>query len=355
MNSLAVLRTERDGVEFFTIAATGESGMSQSGLARACGVSQPSISELVAKLNPIGKISSKELKASTSKGFGSIVRSPQALIGKAPSKWLQACIGKDFTLIGSYSDSDIKTRNVTVYNAEFCAAVIKHYAYSGSETAQDFDFSLGVIGLTSYIQSKTGWLPEEFKAAPKEHDKLDQFLSLAWEWDRGVMMMVDWDSYYTDLTEDWSFAEERGVLVEIKVESYEVDMSDSWTFFDAVVFSGFNVEEFIQFHDETKQLGLKKQSKDEQVNLFFERNPEIKKRQKPYAEKVQKMLSGAKNPQMFKMLFVNAFGSHYDSIYCELENSADDLRAYRLGCADQKEYAEPRFIYCPEYMEGWNA
>ena len=71
-----------------------------------------------------------------------------------------------------------------IYTAEFCAAVIKHYAYSGSETAQDFDFSLGVIGLTSYIQSQTGWLPEEFRAAPKEHDKLDRFLSLAWEWDR---------------------------------------------------------------------------------------------------------------------------------------------------------------------------
>jgi hypothetical protein len=357
MNNIAVLRTERDGVEFFTVVATGESGMSQSGLARACGVSQPSISELVAKLNPIGKQPSKKLKPSTSKGFGSIVRSPQTLIGKAPSKWLQPCIGKDFTLIGSYSDSDIKTRNVTVYTAEFCAAVIKHYAYSGSETAQDFDYSLGVIGLTSYIQSQTGWLPEEFKAAPKEHDKLDRFLGLAWEWDRGVMMAVDWGSYYADMTEDWSFFEELGVSVPIKLENYEIDMSESWTFFDAVVFSGFTPEEFIKFEDETKQLGLQKHSKNEQVKLFFERNPGIKERQKPYTEAVEAMLKLPKIPKLFRINFLKKYGCEPDELYSQLEDSASALRSYRIGYADRTQYADPRYPYScdPDYMEGWNA
>ena len=33
-----ITRVERDGVEFFTIDETGESGMSESGVARLCGV-----------------------------------------------------------------------------------------------------------------------------------------------------------------------------------------------------------------------------------------------------------------------------------------------------------------------------
>ncbi|NKB17286.1 MAG: hypothetical protein HC770_02850, partial [Pseudanabaena sp. CRU_2_10] len=42
-----ITRVERDGVEFFTINATGESGMSESGLARLCGVTQQAISKLL--------------------------------------------------------------------------------------------------------------------------------------------------------------------------------------------------------------------------------------------------------------------------------------------------------------------
>jgi transcriptional regulator with XRE-family HTH domain len=350
MTSLTVLRTERDGVEFFTVVATGESGMSQSGLARACGVSRQALIKIEQAL--VTKSSLKTPKPSTGKGF--------APVTKAPSKWLQPFAGKDLTLMRDYSNSDGKTRNVTIYTAEFCAAVIKHYAYSGSKAAQDFDSSLGVIGLTSYIQSQTGWLPEEFKAAPKEHDKLDQYLSLALEWDRGVMMVVDWDSYYADLADladNSSFYEEQGVSIPIKLENYEVDMSDSWTFFDAVVFSGFTPEEFIKFQDETKELGFQKHSKNEQVKLFFERNSEIAERQKPYTEKVQRMLSKNKNPQLFKTLFVKAFGSHYDTIYCELECSASALRFYKRGYADRTQYADPRYPYSrdPDYMEGWNA
>jgi hypothetical protein len=220
---------------------------------------------------------------------------------------------------------------VTIYTAEFCAAVIKHYAYSGSETAQDFDFSLGVIGLTSYIQSQTGWLPEEFKAAPKEHDKLDQFLGLAMEWDRGPMMVVDWDG--------------------------EVDMSDSWTFFDAVVFSGFTPEEFIVFEDETRELGLQKHSKSEQVKLFFNRNPEIQERQKPYTERIERILRLPKNSQLFQMTFFEEYGCNLDSLYLKVETSASALRLYRLGYADRTQYADPRYPYSrdSDYMEGWNA
>ncbi|NKB16929.1 MAG: hypothetical protein HC770_00405 [Pseudanabaena sp. CRU_2_10] len=42
-----ITRVERDGVEFFTINATGESGMSESGLARLCGVTHQAINKLL--------------------------------------------------------------------------------------------------------------------------------------------------------------------------------------------------------------------------------------------------------------------------------------------------------------------
>ena len=42
-----ITRVERDGVEFFTIDETGESGMSESGLARLCGVTRVAVNKVV--------------------------------------------------------------------------------------------------------------------------------------------------------------------------------------------------------------------------------------------------------------------------------------------------------------------
>jgi lysophospholipase L1-like esterase len=309
MNNATVLRTESNGVEYFTIVATGESGMSQTGLARACGVSQPSLSELVAKLNPTGKTSSKTSKPSTNKGLNptgktsSKTSKPAAAKGfnpktKAPSEWLEPFMGKNVNLSANYEKNG---GAVKVYTAEFCAATIKHYAYSGSKTAQQFDSGLGVIGLTSYIQSQAGWLPEQFKAAPEAHKKLNEFLSLASEWDRGVMLVVD-------------------------EEGYEVDMSDSWTFFDEVVFAGFSVDEFIKFEDETRQLGLRSQPKSEQIKLFFERNPDIQERQQPYTDKVQKMLKQVKNPKLFYSAYFEEYGCEPGDFYLQLMRDAIETR-----------------------------
>src|SRR4028118_1096834 len=133
MNNITVLRTERDGVEFFTVVATGESGMSQRGLARAAGVSHTAIQKLESTLatrtpqktlnstsgkglNPATKTSQKTLKPSSGKGFNPVT--------KAPSEWLQPFVGKDLNLSGDYEKNG---GTVKVYTAEFCAAVIKHY------------------------------------------------------------------------------------------------------------------------------------------------------------------------------------------------------------------------------------
>ena len=45
-----IIRVEEDGVEFFTVATTGESGMSYSGLAKLCGIDKTTISRLIDNL-----------------------------------------------------------------------------------------------------------------------------------------------------------------------------------------------------------------------------------------------------------------------------------------------------------------
>ena len=45
-----ITRVERDGVEFFTIDETGESGMSESGLAILCGVSHQAVNKVLRSL-----------------------------------------------------------------------------------------------------------------------------------------------------------------------------------------------------------------------------------------------------------------------------------------------------------------
>lgn len=127
-----ILRHEENGIEFFTLVDSGNSGISQTGIARLCGKSRQAIIKL-----------------------------EKTLVTKTPSKWLKDFVGKDLTLVTKVSTSDKKVRNATIYTAGFCAAVIKHYAYQGSEIAQESDFAIGEIGLTSYIQAKTGWLPEQ--------------------------------------------------------------------------------------------------------------------------------------------------------------------------------------------------
>lgn len=151
-NSSEVLRTERNGVEYFTVVSTGESGMSQRGLSRACGKRISTIQNLI-----------------------------ENLTDEAPSKSLKPFIGKDLNL----TDEFVKKGGlVIVYRADFCAATIQHYAFKGSEAAQDFLGALGEIGLTSYIQTQTGWLPEQYTAAPQTQKRISNILDAPNPWKR---------------------------------------------------------------------------------------------------------------------------------------------------------------------------
>jgi hypothetical protein len=121
--------------------------MSQRGLARMCGKSHQALTYLT-----------------------------KSLASKTTIKRLQRFVGKDLTLASKASSSDRKTRNITVYNCDFCFAVIKHYAIEGNEIAEVTLDAIGSIGLTSYIQAKTGWLPNQYQSSQPARESINRIM-----------------------------------------------------------------------------------------------------------------------------------------------------------------------------------
>ena len=123
----SIIRSEENGIELFTVQTTGESGMSQTGLAILSGVTKQAISTLIKGLNP----SSKRLSES-----------------------LQAWTDKDLSLSVSTTKQG---GSIQVLKSEFCAAVIQHYAFAGNKTAQFSLMKFAGMGLDKWIQQQTGW------------------------------------------------------------------------------------------------------------------------------------------------------------------------------------------------------
>lgn len=91
-----IIRAVEDGVEFFTVEATGESGMSQAGLARLCGVTRQAIDKL------INSVSTSDCP-----------------------DFLKPLQGKELTVttsVGQY-------KNATIIKDEVCATVLEWYAF----------------------------------------------------------------------------------------------------------------------------------------------------------------------------------------------------------------------------------
>ena len=124
-----VIRREELGVEYFTVQATGESGLSISGIARLCGVYQSTITRLT-----------------------------QDLMHKAPSKWLEPFVGKDLYLMQSYVK---KGGEVKIVKAKVVGAIIRHYASDRKLDEAILALSMfSDAGITIFIQKMTGWQPK---------------------------------------------------------------------------------------------------------------------------------------------------------------------------------------------------
>jgi hypothetical protein len=125
-----ITRVERDGVEFFTIDATGESGMSESGLARLCGVSHQAINKLL----------------------------QTSVATLSPSKCLEALFGRNFRL---QLCPELKgLDNAKVVRSEFCSKIIEYYAFESKHKTKEAMFAFrkfAEIGIRCWIQEITGW------------------------------------------------------------------------------------------------------------------------------------------------------------------------------------------------------
>ena len=120
-----ILRYEENGIEFFTLQTTGESGISHSGLAILCGISKQAIDKLVKNLPTL----------------------------QAPKR-LKAFTDKELHLTTNFRKQG---GEVKILRADFCAAVIKHYALEGREIAEHSMDKFMTLGINTWIQSITGW------------------------------------------------------------------------------------------------------------------------------------------------------------------------------------------------------
>lgn len=124
---MSILRHEENGVEFFTIAATGESGMSQSGLARLCGVQPHAVNQLL-----------------------------NSVITSSCPEFLKPLQGKDLTVITSFTEF----QNASIVKDSVCALILEWYAFESqrpSEKARQAFRQFASLGIRGWIQEITGW------------------------------------------------------------------------------------------------------------------------------------------------------------------------------------------------------
>ena len=131
---MTITRVIRDDVEFFTINATGESGMSESGLARLCGIDRKSVSNFIRN---VGRDQNQFFDAETS-----------------PSQSLRV------RLKGLTSEERSYISHLSFISASICADVIEHYAfYARHKTNQALLVyqKFAKLGISNWIQQITDW------------------------------------------------------------------------------------------------------------------------------------------------------------------------------------------------------
>lgn len=139
---MTITRVEVDGVEFFTINATGKSGTSISGAARLNGVTQQSMSELIQNVGT----------------------------GKVQSECLKPFLGKDMRVQVTFDRKEAHTQ-ITWLQSEFVAAVTEYYAFESRHKTPEAVFSFrkfAAMGIERWIHSITGWEAPK----PKHHEPL---------------------------------------------------------------------------------------------------------------------------------------------------------------------------------------
>ena len=129
-----IIRVMEDGVEFFSVESTGESGMSQSGLAKLCGVTRQAIDKL---LNSLSTSDCPE--------------------------FLKPLQGKELTVTTSLK----QYKNATIVKDEVCAVILEWYAFESqrpNDTARYSYRKFAKLGIRSWIQTITRWESQQNQA-----------------------------------------------------------------------------------------------------------------------------------------------------------------------------------------------
>jgi hypothetical protein len=131
---MSILRVEQDQIEFFTESQNGACHMSETGLARLCGISQQGMYQLVTRTI------TSESDYECLKGFcGEHWRSKVTLmINGLPM-------------------------NVNLIPSAFCAAIVEYLAFESPNKTAEALFAhrkFAKMGIEAWIQSITGWKPQ---------------------------------------------------------------------------------------------------------------------------------------------------------------------------------------------------
>jgi hypothetical protein len=147
-----ILRQEIDGIEYFTITSTGESGMSQRGLSRLCGMQLRAIQNILENLTK----------------------------NTAP-QWLQNLVGSDLYLT---KKTAVKGGQTTPIKANICWGILRYYERKGKLEAAIALDAIGAIGINSFIQAQTGWLPDQYQSSRKQRQEVSRILATPQPWTR---------------------------------------------------------------------------------------------------------------------------------------------------------------------------
>ncbi|NET55434.1 MAG: hypothetical protein F6K47_04355 [Symploca sp. SIO2E6] len=146
-NDSFIMHVKENGIEYFTVTATGKSGISEIGIARTLGIYPSAVSLWHKKL------------------------SPQAS-GKDIPRSLEPLIGKNSNLYAQYYPK--------IYTSDFWACLAEYYAFESKRTTTEAIRafrSFARIGAESFIQDKTGWIPEQCQSSIKVRSLIDCFLN----------------------------------------------------------------------------------------------------------------------------------------------------------------------------------
>jgi predicted DNA-binding protein YlxM (UPF0122 family) len=194
---MTMTRTVIDGVEFFVNIKTGEVGISISGLARLCGVSQVAITKLIKRLEAlVTKTPSKNAQTHTEHDKSPVTKIQKPLITKTPPKNAQTHTEHDKSLITKtsfkttnpksqggrpemtedelpdclkalldydfYLDVGNEYKNATILTERACVAIITYYAHEAEDSkrkklAQKTSSQFQLFGLRGWVHDITGW------------------------------------------------------------------------------------------------------------------------------------------------------------------------------------------------------